>query len=109
MNDYLTASLVVSPIDKWFVGPGARITRASLGVPDADADINAALAKARDALKRWDQTVQEVRPFSPSLPFAYPSVPLARPSPRMIRGIGPAGTRDALAPLPSRVSEQFFH
>ena len=77
MNDYLAASLVVSPIDKWFVGPGPRIARASLGVPDENADINAALAKARDALKRWDQTVQEVRPFSPSLPSAYPS---ARPS-----------------------------
>ena len=80
MNDYLTASLVVSPIDKWFVGPGARITRASLGVPDADADINAALAKARDALKRWDQTVQEVRSVYPSARSTRPPVrPSVRP------------------------------
>ena len=63
MNDYLTSSLAASAIDKWFVGPGARISRATLGVPAAEprADIRAAVAKARAALARWDETVQEVR------------------------------------------------
>ena len=61
VSEYLTGSLIASPIDKWFVGAGPRVSRASLGVPDEEADLDAALTKARAALALWDQTVQEVR------------------------------------------------
>ena len=60
VNEYLTSSLVVSPIDKWFMGPVARINREGLGVPSENVNIKTAIAKARAALDRWDQTVQEV-------------------------------------------------
>ena len=50
----------MSPIDKWFVGPVARINREALGVPSEKANITSAIAKARAALDRWDQTVREV-------------------------------------------------
>lgn len=59
MNDYLTSGLVVSQIDKWFVGPAPRFTAESLGVPQS-TNISFALRKARAALNRWDQTVHEV-------------------------------------------------
>ena len=62
MNEYLTSSLVVSPIDKWFMGPVARINREGLGVPSENANIKTAIANARAALDRWDQTVQKVSP-----------------------------------------------
>ena len=60
VNEYLTSSLVVSPIDKWFMGPGARINREGLGVPSDNANIKSAIANARAALDRWDQTVRKV-------------------------------------------------
>ncbi|KAI0757002.1 anaphase-promoting complex, cyclosome, subunit 4-domain-containing protein [Daedaleopsis nitida] len=63
VNEYLASSLVVSPIDKWFMGPGARINREGLGVPSENASIKTAIAKARAALDHWDQTVQnDVKP-----------------------------------------------
>ncbi|KAI0825146.1 anaphase-promoting complex, cyclosome, subunit 4-domain-containing protein [Trametes gibbosa] len=58
VNDYLTSGLVVSQIDKWFIGPAARFTAESLGVPQ-NTNISFALRKARAALNRWDQTVHE--------------------------------------------------
>ncbi|KAH9849773.1 anaphase-promoting complex, cyclosome, subunit 4-domain-containing protein [Lenzites betulinus] len=58
VNDYLTSGLVVSQIDKWFVGPAPRFTAESLGVPQS-TNISFALRKARAALNRWDQTVHE--------------------------------------------------
>lgn len=60
MNDYLTSGLVVSQLDKWFMGPAPRFAPDSLGV--RGTDVGAALRKARGALNRWDQTVHEVSP-----------------------------------------------
>ncbi|KAI0361641.1 hypothetical protein OH77DRAFT_1417907 [Trametes cingulata] len=58
VNDYLTSGLVVSQIDKWFMGPPPRFSSESLGVPQ-NTNISFALRKARAALNRWDQTVHE--------------------------------------------------
>ncbi|KAI0365237.1 hypothetical protein BV20DRAFT_954638 [Pilatotrama ljubarskyi] len=58
VNDYLTSGLVVSQIDKWFMGPAPRFSSESLGVPQ-NTNISFALRKARAALNRWDQTVHE--------------------------------------------------
>lgn len=44
------------------MGPGARINREGLGVPSENANIKTAIANARGALDRWDQTVQKVSP-----------------------------------------------
>lgn len=58
VNDYLTSGLVVSPLDKWFMGPAPRFAPESLAVQTTT--VGAALRKARAALNRWDQTVHEV-------------------------------------------------
>ncbi|KAI0651841.1 anaphase-promoting complex, cyclosome, subunit 4-domain-containing protein [Trametes meyenii] len=58
VNDYLTSGLIVSQIDKWFMGPAPRFTPESLGVPQ-NTNISVALRKARAALNRWDQTVHD--------------------------------------------------
>lgn len=58
VNDYLTSGLVVSQLDKWFMGPAPRFAPESLGVQSKD--VGAALRKARKALNSWDQTVHEV-------------------------------------------------
>ncbi|KAI0655069.1 anaphase-promoting complex, cyclosome, subunit 4-domain-containing protein [Cubamyces menziesii] len=58
VNEYLTSGLVVSQIDKWFIGPAPRFTPESLGVPQ-NTNIGLALRKARAALNLWDQTVHD--------------------------------------------------
>ncbi|KAI0778173.1 anaphase-promoting complex, cyclosome, subunit 4-domain-containing protein [Trametes elegans] len=58
VNDYLTSGLVVSQIDKWFMGPAPWFKSESLGVPQ-NTNISLAIRKARTALNRWDQTVHE--------------------------------------------------
>ena len=62
------ADVDASPIDPTAIldadsSTSASHTGATLGVPAAEprADIRAAVAKARAALARWDETVQEVR------------------------------------------------
>ena len=67
VNEYLTSGLVVSQIDKWFIGPAPRFTPESLGVPQ-NTNISLALRKARAALNLWDQTVHDVS--SPRSPLA---------------------------------------
>ncbi|CCM01973.1 uncharacterized protein FIBRA_04046 [Fibroporia radiculosa] len=51
VNDYLASGLVVSPIDKWFTGPIPKFSVQDLGVPATRQDLNAAMERARDALK----------------------------------------------------------
>ncbi|CDO71553.1 hypothetical protein BN946_scf184911.g23 [Trametes cinnabarina] len=58
VNEYLTSGLVVSQLDKWFLGPAPRFTPESLGVPQ-NTNIGLALRKARAALNLWDQTAHD--------------------------------------------------
>ena len=47
VNDYLMAGLVVSPIDKWFMGPVPRFLPQDLGVPGDECALTAAIQRAR--------------------------------------------------------------
>ncbi|KAI0639387.1 anaphase-promoting complex, cyclosome, subunit 4-domain-containing protein [Trametes polyzona] len=58
VNDYLTSGLVVSQLDKFFLGPVPQFMPDSMGRPQ-NTNITFALRKARAALNRWDQTVHE--------------------------------------------------
>ncbi|KAH9944395.1 anaphase-promoting complex, cyclosome, subunit 4-domain-containing protein [Epithele typhae] len=65
VNEYLSSSLVVSPIDKWFLGLAAPIKRTALGVPSMDtANLKVAVKKAREALAQWDRGTQQ-QPVQP--------------------------------------------
>jgi len=50
------SGLVVSPIDKWFMGPVPQFTAHDLGVPEERQDLRAVIARARSALKDPQQT-----------------------------------------------------
>lgn len=56
VNDYLMAGLVVSPIDKWFMGPVPQFATRDLGVPGDQHDLKAVMQRARGVLSNQQQT-----------------------------------------------------
>lgn len=61
-NQYMVSGLVVSSIDKWFMGPIPRFSSEDLGVPSDKHDLQQALKKARVAATNPSQTAwQSVR------------------------------------------------
>lgn len=66
-NHYMMSGLVVSSIDKWFMGPIPRFSPEDLGVPGDKQDVQQALRKAQAAATDPVQTAwQTVRFFSPT-------------------------------------------
>lgn len=55
-NQYMVSGLVVSSIDKWFMGPIPRFSSEDLGVPSDKHDLQQALKKARVAATNPSQT-----------------------------------------------------
>lgn len=56
-NQYMVSGLVVSSIDKWFMGPIPRFSKEDLGVPSDKHDLQHALRKARAAAADPTQTL----------------------------------------------------
>ncbi|KAI0932220.1 hypothetical protein AcW1_000598 [Taiwanofungus camphoratus] len=54
-NDYLISGLVVSPIDKWFMGPVPQFLPHELGVPEEQCNLRAVMERARSVLKDRNQ------------------------------------------------------
>ncbi|KAL6309999.1 anaphase-promoting complex, cyclosome, subunit 4-domain-containing protein [Sparassis latifolia] len=55
VNDYLMSGLVVSPIDKWFMGPVPRFSPQDIGVLGDQHDLTTVLQRARSVLKDREQ------------------------------------------------------
>ncbi|PCH33624.1 hypothetical protein WOLCODRAFT_93867 [Wolfiporia cocos MD-104 SS10] len=55
VNDYLMSGLVVSSIDKWFMGPVPGFLPHDLGVPERKQDLKAMMQKARGVLRDQQQ------------------------------------------------------
>ena len=49
------SGLVVSPIDKWFMGPVPRFSPQDLGVPGDKHDLSSAMQRARDMINNPEQ------------------------------------------------------
>lgn len=57
VNKYLTAGLVVSSIDKWFMGPVPQFTSQDLGIPGRNKTMAEVIKRARNVAKDSTQTV----------------------------------------------------
>jgi hypothetical protein len=57
VNNYIMSGLMVSSIDKWFMGPVPRFTPQDLGVPSDDYGLHKALASCHTAIN--DKTFLE--------------------------------------------------
>jgi anaphase-promoting complex subunit 4 len=51
VNNYFMSGLVVSSIDKWFMGPVPRFTMQDLGIPALGRDLSAVLERSRKATR----------------------------------------------------------
>ena len=56
VNNYLMSGLVVSPINKWFLGPVPRFTPRDLGVREGEESLSTVLQQARRAINDPAQT-----------------------------------------------------
>lgn len=56
VNNYLMSGLVVSSIDKWFMGPVPQFDPKDLGIADAGTNLNSAIEQARIAAgqTKWE-------------------------------------------------------
>ncbi|OBZ78996.1 Anaphase-promoting complex subunit 4 [Grifola frondosa] len=67
VNDYLMSGLVVSPIDKWFMGPVPRFSPQDLGVPEPSSGVDgvmSAIKRARSVINSaegmtWQANVKQ--------------------------------------------------
>ncbi|KAH9946631.1 anaphase-promoting complex, cyclosome, subunit 4-domain-containing protein [Amylocystis lapponica] len=64
VNDYLMAGLVVSPIDKWFMGPVPRFSPHDLGVPGDQQSLTTVIQRARSVINNpaqmaWPSNVKQ--------------------------------------------------
>lgn len=69
VNNYLMSGLVVSPIDKWFMGPVPQFSSQDLGVAPGRHDLNKVMARARRVMDdpeqmAWQQVVTSRRTFT---------------------------------------------
>ncbi|KAJ7591382.1 anaphase-promoting complex, cyclosome, subunit 4-domain-containing protein [Mycena floridula] len=64
VNKYLMGGLVVSPIDKWFMGPVPRFSPQELGIPSSSGSLADVLKRARQVATTPGQVVwkQNVKP-----------------------------------------------
>jgi anaphase-promoting complex subunit 4 len=64
VNNYLMSGLLVSSIDKWFMGPVPRFSPRDLGVPGDNQDLHMLLKRAKTVVDDPAQTAwQLVGPF----------------------------------------------
>ncbi|KZT74640.1 hypothetical protein DAEQUDRAFT_311 [Daedalea quercina L-15889] len=64
VNDYLMSGLVVSPIDRWFMGPVPQFSPHDLGVPGDWVDMKSTALRARRVLKEprlsaWQYNIKQ--------------------------------------------------
>ncbi|TFY69760.1 hypothetical protein EVJ58_g217 [Rhodofomes roseus] len=64
VNDYLMSGLVVSPIDRWFMGPVPQFSPHDLGVPGDWSDLKSATLRARRVLREprlsaWQYNIKQ--------------------------------------------------
>ncbi|EPT04312.1 hypothetical protein FOMPIDRAFT_125581 [Fomitopsis schrenkii] len=64
VNDYLMSGLVVSPIDRWFMGPVPQFSPHDLGVPGDWTDMKSTAQRARRVLKEprlcaWQYNIKQ--------------------------------------------------
>jgi anaphase-promoting complex subunit 4 len=64
VNEYLVSGLEQSPLDRFFTGPIPRFTLQDIGVPRADMDLAATMARARLATQAPSRLLEPVRSTS---------------------------------------------